>query len=398
MIDDRRVWSWLIIAAAIGGLLYFLAPVLTPFALSALFAYLGNPLVERLAAKRMSRGAAVAIVFLLMTLAVALLLAIIIPALIDQARSVPGYIDALHAWYDRVAAPWLQSEFGFSLTAIDPGRAFASLRAHLDDIGRFAPKLLGGLTTSGAAVMGWVANLLLIPLITFYLMRDWTHMVERLRLLVPRPLEPTVTQLVRESDLVLGSFLRGQMSVVFALAAMYATGLSLAGLKFGMLIGIVAGLVSFVPYLGPVVGIGGGLISAIVTGGDIWVNVALVLAVFMVGQVVESFFLTPKLVGESIGLHPVAVVFAVLAGGQLFGFFGVLLALPVAAVILVLLRHTRERYLASDLYGADPVAAASTEAVAPAPPAATDAGVPAPAEAAPASPAEPAADPAEPRP
>lgn len=398
MIDDRRVWSWLIIAAALGGLLYFLAPVLTPFALSALFAYLGNPLVERLAAKRMSRGAAVAIVFLLMTLAVALLLAIIIPALIDQARSVPGYIDALHAWYDRVAAPWLQSEFGFSLTAIDPGRAFASLRAHLDDIGRFAPKLLGGLTTSGAAVMGWVANLLLIPLITFYLMRDWTHMVERLRLLVPRPLEPTVTQLVRESDLVLGSFLRGQMSVVFALAAMYATGLSLAGLKFGMLIGIVAGLVSFVPYLGPVVGIGGGLISAIVTGGDIWVNVALVLAVFMVGQVVESFFLTPKLVGESIGLHPVAVVFAVLAGGQLFGFFGVLLALPVAAVILVLLRHTRERYLASDLYGADPVAAASTEAVAPAPPAATDAGVPAPAEAAPASPAEPAADPAEPRP
>lgn len=366
MIDDRRVWSWLIIAAAIGGLLYFLAPVLTPFALSALFAYLGNPLVERLAAKRMSRGSAVAIVFLLMTLAVALLLAIIIPALIEQARSVPGYIDALHAWYDRVAAPWLQSEFGFSLTAIDPGRAFASLRAHLDDIGRFVPKLLGGLTTSGAAVMAWVANLLLIPLITFYLMRDWKPMVERLHLMVPRPLEPTVTQLVRESDAVLGSFLRGQMSVVFALAAMYATGLSLAGLKFGMLIGIVAGLVSFVPYLGPVVGIGGGLISAIVTGGDIWVNVALVLGVFMIGQMIESFFLTPKLVGDSIGLHPVAVVFAVLAGGQLFGFFGVLLALPASAVILVVLRHAHERYLASNLYGAEPepAAVATSEVVA----------------------------------
>ncbi len=364
MIDDRRGWSWLIIATAMGGLLYFLAPALTPFALSALFAYLGNPLVERLAAKRMSRGAAVAIVFLLMTMAVALLLAIIIPALIDQARSVPGYIDALHAWYDRVAAPWLHSEFGFTLTAIDPGRAFASLRTHLDDIGRFAPKLLGGLTTSGAAVMGFVANLMLIPLITFYLMRDWTHMVDRLRLLIPRPLEPTVSQLVRESDAVLGSFLRGQMSVVFALAALYATGLSLAGLKFGMLIGIVAGLVSFVPYLGPVVGIGGGLISAIVTGGDIWVNVALVLAVFMIGQVVESFFLTPKLVGESIGLHPVAVIFAVLAGGQIFGFFGVLLALPVAAVILVVLRHARERYLASDIYGAEAAAPPDTSAVA----------------------------------
>lgn len=353
MIDDRRVWSWLLIAAAIGGVLYFLAPVLTPFALSALFAYLGNPLVERLAAKRMSRGSAVAIVFLLMTLAVALLLAIIIPALIDQARSVPGYIDALHDWYDRVAAPWLKGEFNFTLTALDPGRAFASLRTHLDDIGRFMPKLLGGLTTSGAAVMAWVANLLLIPLITFYLMRDWTQMIGRVRALIPRPLEPTVTQLARESDLVLGSFLRGQTSVVVALAAIYAIGLSLGGLKFGMLIGIIAGLCSFVPYLGPVVGIGGGLVSAIVTGGDIWMNVALVIAVFSIGQVIESFFLTPKLVGESIGLHPVAVIFAVLAGGQLFGFFGVLLALPVAAVILVGLRHTRERYLASDIYGAE---------------------------------------------
>ena len=181
MIDDRRVWSWLLIAVVIGGMLYFLAPVLTPFALSALFAYLGNPLVERLAAKRMSRVSAVAIVFLLMTLAVALMLAIILPALFDQARSVPGYIDTLHTWYDRVAAPWLKSEFGFTLTALDPGRAFASLRAHLDDIGRFMPKLLGGLTTSGAAVMGWVANLLLIPLITFYLMRDWKQMISRWR-------------------------------------------------------------------------------------------------------------------------------------------------------------------------------------------------------------------------
>ncbi len=379
MIDDRRVWSWLLIAAAIGGVLYFLAPVLTPFALSALFAYLGNPLVERLQSRRISRTTAVVIVFLLMTLAVALLLAIIIPALIDQARSVPGYIDSLHSWFDRVAAPWLQSEFGLDLGALDPGRLFASLRAHLDDIGRVLPKLLGGLTTSGAAVMGWLANLLLMPLITFYLMRDWKRMVERLRELVPRPLEPTVTQLVRESDAVLGSFLRGQMSVVLALAAMYATGLSLAGLKFGMLIGIVAGLVSFVPYLGPVVGIGGGLVSAIVSGGDIWINVGLVLAVFMVGQLIESFILTPKLVGESIGLHPVAVIFAVLAGGQLFGFFGVLLALPVAAVVLVLLRHTHEQYLDSEIYGAEaqpPAAAATSDAATS--PAAAPAAAPAP--------------------
>ena len=350
MIDDRRVWSWLFIAAAVAGLLYLLAPVLTPFALSALFAYLGSPLVTRLEARGFSRGAAVAVVFLMMTLFVALLLAIIIPALIDQARSVPGYLDTLHAWYDRAAAPWLQREFGFSLGAIDPGRMLANARAHLDDIGRVLPKLLGGLTTSGAVVMAFVANLLLIPMIAFYLMRDWKVLVARLHGLLPRPLEPTVTQLVRESDEVLGAFLRGQMSVILALAAIYATGLSLAGLKFGMLIGIVAGLVSFVPYLGPVVGIGGGIVSAIVSGGDPWINLSLVVLVFGIGQLIESFLLTPWLVGDRIGLHPVAVIFAVLAGGQLFGFFGVLLALPAAAIMLVVLRHAHERYLTSELY------------------------------------------------
>ncbi len=362
MIDDRRIWSWLFIALVLCGLLYFLAPVLTPFALSALFAYLGNPLVERLEGTRLSRSSAVAIVFLLMILAFALLLAIIIPALVDQARSVPDYIVALQSWFDRSAAPWLQSEFGLDISALDPGRVFASMRAHLDDIGRVLPKLLGGLTTSGAAVLGFLANLLLIPLITFYLMRDWKVLVARLHDLIPRPLEPTVVQLVRESDSVLGAFLRGQMSVVFALAAMYAIGLSLAGLKFGMLIGIVAGIVSFVPYLGPIVGIGGGIVSAIVSGGDIWINLSLVLLVFGIGQVIESFVLTPWLVGDRIGLHPVAVIFAVLAGGQLFGFFGVLLALPVAAVILVLLRHTRRRYLDSQLYGAPPGADPMSEA------------------------------------
>lgn len=352
MIDDRRVWSWLFIAVAAGGLLYFLAPVLTPFALSALFAYLGSPLVTRLEGRRFSRSSAVALVFLLMLLLLALLLAIIIPALIDQARSVPGYLDTLHAWFDRSAAPWLKQEFGFTLASIDPGRMLASARNYLDDIGRVLPKLLGGITSSGAVVLAFIANLLLIPMITFYLMRDWNVLVSRLRDLLPRPLEPTIVQLARESDDVLGAFLRGQMSVVFALAALYATGLSLAGLKFGMLIGIVAGLVSFVPYLGPIVGIGGGVVSAIVSGGDIWINLSLVLLVFGVGQVIESFVLTPWLVGDRIGLHPVAVIFAVLAGGQLFGFFGVLLALPVAAVMLVVLRHARGRYLGSDLFRA----------------------------------------------
>jgi predicted PurR-regulated permease PerM len=159
---------------------------------------------------------------------------------------------------------------------------------------------------------------------------------------------------------VLGSFLRGQLSVMVVLGTLYAVGLTAAGIQFGLLIGFIAGLLSFVPYLGPAIGIGAGVISALVSPGDPWINVALVATVFVIGQLVESFFLTPWLVGDKIGLHPVAVIFAVMAGGQLFGFFGVLLALPVAAVVMVVLRHAHQRYLASSMYGA---AAPPTEVV-----------------------------------
>ena len=177
-------------------------------------------------------------------------------------------------------------------------------------------------------------------------------MVEKIRMLIPRPIEPTVSRLARESDSVLGGFLRGQLSVMFALGMIYGIGLWMAGIDFALLIGTIAGLVSFIPYLGATVGVGIGLIAALVQYGD-WTHVILVCVVFGVGQMLESMVLTPFLVGDRIGMHPVAVIFAVMAGGQLFGFVGVLVALPVAAVAMVLLRYLYEQYTASRLYGGE---------------------------------------------
>lgn len=358
MIQDRR-WQWLAATIVLGGVLFLLAPVLTPFALAALFAYLGDPVVDRLE-RRFSRTTSVVIVFSAMTLAVAGILALLIPEIIRQAGGFPEQLQKLAGWFNAVLTPWAQRTLDLDLSRLDVGSLLDTARAHLQDIGKILPKVFAGVGKSGAAVLGVVANLLLIPVITFYFLRDWDALLVRLQHLLPRPLEPIVTQLTRESDQVLGSFLRGQLSVMVVLGTMYAVGLTAAGIQFGLLIGFIAGLLSFVPYLGPAIGIGAGVISALVSPGDPWVNVALVAAVFVIGQLVESFFLTPWLVGDKIGLHPVAVIFAVMAGGQLFGFFGVLLALPVAAVVMVLLRHAHQRYLASSMYGAaPPVAVAS---------------------------------------
>lgn len=347
--NDHRKWWWLIVALVLGAAFYLLAPVLTPFAISALFAYLGDPLVDRLE-RRFSRTGGVAIVFAGMAMLAIGVLAILIPEIIRQASGFPEQLEKLHQWFDSTLAPWLQREFDIAPSLLDPGELFETARTHLQDIGTVLPELFIGVGKSGLAVISILINALLVPVLTFYLLRDWDDLTHRIRELLPRSVEPIVSQLALESDTVLGSFLRGQLSVMITLGAFYAVGLTLAGVQFGLLIGFVAGILSFVPYLGPAVGIGAGVISALVSPGDPWINVALVAAVFGLGQVVESFFLTPWLVGDKIGLHPVAVIFSVMAGGQLFGFFGVLLALPVAAVVMVVLRHTHQRYISSPLY------------------------------------------------
>ncbi|MDH5258805.1 MAG: AI-2E family transporter, partial [Gammaproteobacteria bacterium] len=220
---------------------------------------------------------------------------------------------------------------------------------HWTKAGGVAAGLVGTVSKSGMAILGWVINIALIPVLTFYILRDWDILKDRIRELLPLNSQEKVVTIVRDSDSVLSAFLRGQLMVMFALGTIYSIGLWMIGLDFSLLIGMLAGIVSFVPYLGFIVGILIAGIVAMVQFHDVY-QLLPVLMVFGVGQLVESFLLTPLLVGDKIGLHPVAVIFAVMAGGQLFGFFGILLALPVAAVVMVLLRHAHERYLRSQLY------------------------------------------------
>jgi predicted PurR-regulated permease PerM len=258
---------------------------------------------------------------------------------------LPTWID----WFQTRAAPWLEAHFGISTDVLDTQQLISMLQAHWKEAGGIATAVLGRVSKSGLTIVGWALNIVMIPVVAFYLLRDWDIMVDRIHALIPRSIEPVVVRLARESDDVLGAFLRGQLSVMVALGILYGVGLWLVGLSVGPLIGMIAGLISFVPYLGAITGVVMAVIAALVQYQD-WTHVALVLMVFAIGQSLEGYVLVPRLVGEKIGLHPVAVIFAVLAGGELFGFLGVLLALPVASVVMVLLRYAHERYTASELY------------------------------------------------
>lgn len=341
---------WVLPAAAIGVLLYLLGPILIPFAISALLAWFGNPLVNRGQRHGMSRTAAVSLVFVLMSVLSLLSLLIAIPLLERQIGDLVDNLPRYLAWLQGTALPWLEQRTGLQIAAyFDPQQLVTLLKTHWQQAGGMASTVLAGLSKSGLAIAGWFATLLLVPVVTFYFLRDWPSLVARLRALLPRQLEPTVVRLAQQSDEVLGAFLRGQVSVMIVLGAIYAIGLWLVGIDLAFLIGMGSGLLSFVPYLGAFLGVAGGLVAALVQHGD-WLHVLLVLGVFGIGQLLESFVLTPWLVGDRIGLHPVAVIFAIMAGGQLFGFLGVLLALPVAAVVMVLLRYAHQRYLASEMY------------------------------------------------
>lgn len=347
----RLQWAAVIVGAC--WLLWLLAPVLTPFAIAALLGWLGDPIVDRLEARGKSRHASVAVVFIVMSLLLLVVMLLVVPALQRQivtlVESIPHYRD----WVMGTAVPWIETRTGFQLHAwLDLDNLVQLARSHWERAGGFAATMLGYLSRSGFALIGLLANVVLLPVLTFFFLRDWDVLVERAASLVPRAHLPIVARLAKESSDVLGAFLRGQFLVMVILGVMYGVGLWGVGLDLGILIGVTAGLLTFVPYLGPTSGIVLGLVAALVQYGD-WQHMAGVLVVFGIGQIIESYVLTPKLVGDRIGLHPMAVIFAVLAGGQLFGFLGMLLALPVAAVTNVLLRYAQERYRASRLYAGD---------------------------------------------
>lgn len=342
-------WQMLALFLFIGVLLYFLAPVLTPFAVAAMFAYLFDPLTTRLVRLGMRRTFAVCVVFFVLTFVLILVLILLVPYLSRQIATFIAQLPTLMAWAQNTAVPWLNQRFDLYLEMPDTQSLVSMLQDHWKEAGGFATTVVASVSKSGLAIVSWITRLVVVPVAFFYLLRDWHVLIARIHELLPRAVEPVVTRLAREADETLGAFVRGQLLVMIALGCIYAIGLWAVGIDIGPLIGLIAGLISFVPYLGSITGILMGVIAALVQYGD-WLHLVLVASVFVVGQLLEGYVLVPRLVGERIGLHPLAVIFAVLAGGELFGFLGVLLALPTASVLLVVLRYLHQRYRGSQLY------------------------------------------------
>ncbi len=345
--DLHSLW-WLVLACISGGLIYLLSPILTPFLLAAVIAYICNPMVRRMADKEIPRTVGTVLVMLLLLGVFAALILIMVPLFEKEAGrlldKMPVYLDIVK----NQAIPWLEARFDINLQP-DMNVLKEAVSEHWQSAGGVAAKVLPSLTSGGMAVVEFLVNLLLVPVVLFYLLRDWDVLLKLIDEMIPRYWHDQVSQLARETDRILAEFLRGQLSVIMLMSICYITGLWLVGLEFALPIGLVAGILVFVPYLGMIVGLTLATVAALMQFQD-WASVIPVWGVFGIGQMLEGMLLTPWLVGDRIGLHPVMVIFALMAFGQLFGFFGILLALPVSAVLLVWLRHIHQRYLSSNLY------------------------------------------------
>ena len=280
-------------------------------------------------------------------------LLIVIPALTGQIKTIIQLLPQWEAWFEGNVLPQLSHYLGVD---IDPALFdFAELSKRLAGQWQQAGGVLASLSVSvsrsSLVLIEFLVNLFLIPVVTFYLLRDWDNTMENLRTMLPRNVESVAVSLLKECDEVLGAFFKGQLLVMLALGIIYSLGLTIIGLQFAVVIGMLAGLASIIPYMGFFLGFVAAILVALFQF-DTYVGITLVTAVFLIGQALEGWVLTPLLIGDKIGLHPVAVIFALMAGGQLFGFVGMLIALPVAAIIMVLLRHLTRNYKASTLYHA----------------------------------------------
>lgn len=337
-------------------LIYNLHSILTPFLVGGLLAYLGDPLADRLEALGLNRTLSVCVVFLGMTLLLVVGLLMTVPLIGHQLNvlvaKVPVWLQAI----SQTVIPWLQQHFDLPVDSLPSAEFKTVITENWTSASGLLSKLWQQLAGSSMALAAALANLLLIPVVTFYLLRDWDVMMARINDLLPRSAQRTVAKLATECDEILGAFIRGQLLVMLVLGNIYSLGLWMVGLDLALILGVIAGLASIVPYMGFIVGIAAASIAAWFQLHELGALLA-VAGVFAVGQLLEGMVLTPMLVGDRIGLHPVAVIFAIMAGGQLAGFTGVLLALPTAAVIMVLLRFAHQRYKNSALYGDEASAA-----------------------------------------
>ncbi|OOG38350.1 AI-2E family transporter [Polaromonas sp. A23] len=348
---QKRTFAWCLIAALAVLALWLLGPVLTPFVVASVLAYVLNPVVNRLDALgrgRMPRVLAVLIVealFLLILLSVMLL---IVPIFAKELPLLREQLPLLAARINNALGPWL-AQFGITLALdVESIKAFVVkyLSANFEDT---AGSVLSSLKLGGSVALAIVGNMVLIPVALFFLLNDWDRFVKIVVDLVPPKLRGAFDSFMDEADMVLGQYLRGQLLVMGVLAVYFSVALALFGFDLALPVGVFTGLAFFIPYLGFGLGMLLAFLAGILQFGSLY-GVFVVAGVYGVGQLVESLYLTPRLVGERIGLHPLAVIFALLAFGQVFGFLGVLIALPASAVLLVAIRRLRASYMLSKLY------------------------------------------------
>jgi len=348
---ERQTLFWLAGLIVSSLLLGLLSPILLPFVVGIAIAYFLDPIADHLEGRGISRGWATALILLTFFVAAATGLMLLLPLLqgqvLELAVVVPGFVE----WLRSHVEPYLERlQADLSADAFDKIRTAAG--AFAGDVAKWLTGVIGRIWSGGVAILNLLSLVVITPVVAFYLLRDWDMITARIDSWLPQSTAPTIREQLASIDRIIAGFVRGQASVCLVLALLYGTGLSLIGLKSGLLVGLSAGLISFIPYLGAGFGLLFGLGIAVLQYSE-WQPICLVAAVFLTGQTLESYVLTPRLVGDRIGLHPVWIIFALLAGGALFGFTGVLLAVPVAAVIGVLIRFALGRYLKSSLYLGD---------------------------------------------
>ncbi|RFU45892.1 AI-2E family transporter [Paraburkholderia sp. DHOC27] len=345
---QRQAAVWIAIAVGIGILLWLLRPVLTPFLLGAILAYILQPGVAWMVRHRVPRGLAALVMMLVFTFALTVLVLLVLLVIQKEGPQLKVQVPILFA---HVSA-WLQPKL--ALLGLADSLDFASLRDMVTGQLEGSAQTIAlyawtSIRTSSNVMITVIGNVVMVPLVLFYLLYDWNRMLARVQAFIPRRWLDKTLQLARDMDQMLSQYLRGQLLVMAILAVFYAAALSIAGFEIALPVGIFTGVAVFIPYIGYATGLALALIAALLQFGDLY-GFGAVAIIYGIGQILESFFLTPRLVGERIGLHPLAVIFALLAFGQLFGFFGVLLALPVSAILSVAIRELRQGYLSSTLY------------------------------------------------
>jgi predicted PurR-regulated permease PerM len=349
-IDIRRQATfWLLTAAVFVGFLYIFSSILLPFLAGMILAYFLDPVADWFERLGLSRLAATIVILIGFVLCFVLAMMIVIPVLASQLADLisrlPDYFSGLQSLITRFDPGWLEQHIG-----VDPNSLRESLSSLLSQGASFLTTLFQSIWNSGRALIDIAGLFVVTPVVAFYMLLDWDRMVAKVDSWVPRDHVHTVRRLAADINRSTAGFVRGQGTVSLIMGISYAVVLTVMGLNFGLLIGLIAGIFGFIPYVGSLVGFGLSVGVAVVQFWPEWQWIAAIAAVFFAGQIVEGNFLQPKLVGGSVGLHPVWLMFALFAFGYLFGFVGLLIAVPAAAAIAVLVRFAIQRYLASPVY------------------------------------------------